>query len=109
MRNSFLARLEQRLNSVIALLSAAFSVMSPVVAGVLARVRISPEALRDCEFTCDRKGPFGEGFRDSRSLCGALRRRPLDTVKLRMIVRVAKGRAFANLAHSAALFVGGPV
>ena len=49
-----------------------------------------------------------ESLRDPRSLCGGFRPRALDTVNLRMIVRVHFRRASADLAHSAALFVGGP-
>ena len=67
----------------------------------------APEAPRDCEFTVVRKGRLSEGFRDPRSLCGGLRRRPLETVNLRWFVRVASGRASATRAHSAAVFAGG--
>ena len=52
----------------------------------------APGASRDRENTVDRKGRLAEGFRDPRSLCGGLRRRPLETVKIRWIVRVALGR-----------------
>ena len=46
-------------------------------------------------------------LRDPRLLCGGLRRRPLDAVNLRVIVRVDFGRGFATLAYSAAVCARG--